>query len=137
MTAHAEVRPMPPEGVELVRRSFEAFNGRDLNELVKLYHQDCIWDMSKFAGWPECAVYRGHEGLRTILAEWEAAWEDVHFEPGRWHLYSSVGLGLIAECVGRRAGSGKDRAMEAYWNVALDQGPRLGEKFRGRFPGRS
>ena len=46
--------------------------------------------------------------------------EDVHFQPGRWHLYSSVGLGLIAECVGRVAGRGEVRAMEAYWKLALD-----------------
>jgi CubicO group peptidase (beta-lactamase class C family) len=46
--------------------------------------------------------------------------EDVQFEPGRWHLYSSVGLGLIAECVGRRAPGGHGRAMEVYWKFALD-----------------
>lgn len=45
--------------------------------------------------------------------------EDVHFSPGRWHLYSSVGLGLVAECVGRSAGDRKGRAMEAYWSFAL------------------
>src|SRR5438094_326910 len=45
--------------------------------------------------------------------------EDVHFQPGRWHLYSSVGLGLIAECVGRSAGGAKGRAMDAYWTFAL------------------
>jgi CubicO group peptidase (beta-lactamase class C family) len=27
--------------------------------------------------------------------------EDVHFPPGQWHLYSSVGIGLAAEIVGR------------------------------------
>jgi len=46
--------------------------------------------------------------------------EDLHFQPGRWHLYSSVGLGLIAECIGRRAGGGQGRAIEAYWNLTLD-----------------
>lgn len=39
--------------------------------------------------------------------------EQVHFEPGRWHLYSSVGLGLVAECVGRKLSKG-DRSMAAY-----------------------
>lgn len=27
--------------------------------------------------------------------------EDVHFPPGQWHLYSSVGIGLAAEAMGR------------------------------------
>ncbi len=46
--------------------------------------------------------------------------EDVHFQPGRWHLYSSVGLGLIAECIGRKVRDGDGRAMEAYWKFTLD-----------------
>ncbi|HET7465080.1 MAG TPA: serine hydrolase domain-containing protein, partial [Candidatus Dormibacteraeota bacterium] len=44
--------------------------------------------------------------------------EEVHFEPGRWHLYSSVGLGLVAECIGRRLSRG-DRSMEAYERFTL------------------
>jgi CubicO group peptidase (beta-lactamase class C family) len=46
--------------------------------------------------------------------------EDVHFQPGRSHLYSSVGLGLIAECIGRKVSERDGRAIEAYWNFALD-----------------
>ncbi len=64
------------------------------------------------------AMRKSHAPVDDFIASFME--EDVHFEPGRWHLYSSVGLGLIAECVGRSAGSGKDRAMEAYWKVALD-----------------
>jgi CubicO group peptidase (beta-lactamase class C family) len=45
--------------------------------------------------------------------------EEVHFSPGTWHLYSSVGLGLIAECVGRTVSPGAKRPMEAYWDFAL------------------
>jgi len=70
------------------------------------------------------AMRKSHAPVDDFIASFME--EDVHFEPGRWHLYSSVGLGLIAECVGRRAGSGKDRAMEAYWNVALDLLHELG-----------
>jgi ketosteroid isomerase-like protein len=112
MTAHPEVRPMQPEGVELVRRSCEAFNDRDLDELVKLYHQGCIWDMSKFAGWPENAVYRGHAGLRIILAEWEAAWEDVHFEPTDTWLVGERSL-ITCNLRGRRRVSGQE--AEIRW----------------------
>src|SRR5437899_1164932 len=46
--------------------------------------------------------------------------EDVHFQPGRCHLYSSVGLGLIAECVGRKVSDGDGRAIEAHRKLALD-----------------
>jgi len=39
--------------------------------------------------------------------------EEIHFDPGRWHLYSSVGLGLVAECIGRTLTKG-ERSMAAY-----------------------
>jgi CubicO group peptidase (beta-lactamase class C family) len=52
--------------------------------------------------------------------------EEVYFSPGRWHLYSSVGLGLIAECVGRAARPGAARAMEGYWAFAADMLRSLG-----------
>jgi len=44
--------------------------------------------------------------------------EEVHFEPGRWHLYSSVGLGLVAECIGRKLAQGQ-RSMAAYEKFTL------------------
>lgn len=51
--------------------------------------------------------------------------EEVHFQPGRWHLYSSVGLGLIAECVGRAVKHG-GRSMDAYEGFTLDLLRELG-----------
>jgi CubicO group peptidase (beta-lactamase class C family) len=51
--------------------------------------------------------------------------EDVHFEPGRWHLYSSVGFGLAAEMSGRAliasgAASGINRPLLAHESHALE-----------------
>jgi ketosteroid isomerase-like protein len=103
---------MPPGGVEVVRRFCEAFTGGDLDELVKLYHPDCIWDMSKFADWPENAVYRGHEGLRMMLAEWDVAWEDVLFEPTDTWLVGERSL-IICNLRGRRRVSSQE--AEIRW----------------------
>jgi len=44
--------------------------------------------------------------------------EDLHFAPGRWHLYSSVGFGLAAEAVGR-ARQTQARALAAYETFTL------------------
>jgi CubicO group peptidase (beta-lactamase class C family) len=46
--------------------------------------------------------------------------EDLHFQPGRWHLYSSVGLGLVAECVGRAVRTEGEASMKAYERFTLD-----------------
>ncbi len=57
--------------------------------------------------------------------------EDVHFQPGRWHLYSSVGYGLAAEMSGRAliaagAAPGVTRSLQAHESFTLDLLRRLG-----------
>lgn len=56
--------------------------------------------------------------------------EEVHFAPGQWHLYSSVGYGLAAEAVGRAliaaASSLATRPLEAYERFTLDLLTELG-----------
>lgn len=51
--------------------------------------------------------------------------EEVHFPPGRWHLYSSVGYGLAAEMAGRAliaagAAPGVTRPLQAHESFTLD-----------------
>jgi len=51
--------------------------------------------------------------------------EDVHFPPGQWHLYSSVGFGLAAEAAGRAlisagAAPGAVRSLQACEAFTLD-----------------
>ncbi len=71
---------MPRAERELLERACQAFNRWELDELVELYHPDCIWEMSKFAGPHDNGVYRGHEGLRRICEEWHRVWEHVQLE---------------------------------------------------------
>jgi CubicO group peptidase (beta-lactamase class C family) len=51
--------------------------------------------------------------------------EEVHFPPGKWHLYSSVGCGLAAEMAGRAliaagATPGVTRSLQAHESFTLD-----------------
>jgi len=57
--------------------------------------------------------------------------EDLHFQPGRWHLYSSVGYGLAAEMAGRAliasgAAPGITRSLQAHESFTLDLLEKLG-----------
>jgi ketosteroid isomerase-like protein len=76
-----QAEPMAPETAELIRRSYDAFNRRDLDALLALYHPACVWDMTHFEGWPDTPVYQGHEGLRRLFKEWHDAWDEVRTEP--------------------------------------------------------
>ena len=41
----------------------------------EVYDPDIVWDMSHYAGWTEQPVYRGHEGVRTMMRGWIATFE--------------------------------------------------------------
>jgi ketosteroid isomerase-like protein len=75
-------RPRPATEAEtrLIRSSYAAFNRRDLDTLLELYHPECSWDLSRVTGWPDRGVYRGHEGLRAMFEDWFEAWEEFAAE---------------------------------------------------------
>jgi len=61
--------------LEHCRTSYDAFNRRDLEQLLRLYHDECEWHMSNYDGWPEDRVYRGHEGMAQFFNTWLEPWE--------------------------------------------------------------
>ena len=69
------------------------------------------------------ALRQRHAPIDDFIASFVG--EDLHFQPGRWHLYSSVGLGLVAECIGRVVKNG-GRSMEGYERFTLDLLHELG-----------
>jgi ketosteroid isomerase-like protein len=69
--------------VDVVGRSFEAFNARDVNELVSLSTPDCEW--LPFRAQLEGIVYRGHEGVRRFVSDIEDDWEVYQVDPLEFH----------------------------------------------------
>jgi ketosteroid isomerase-like protein len=65
---------MSQENVELVRREYERFITGELAE--DLITPEFVWDMSKFAGWPEQQTYNGFEGMNSFLTNWTSSWDD-------------------------------------------------------------
>jgi ketosteroid isomerase-like protein len=81
---------MSQENVEIVRRSIEAWNRRDLTTMSALWRSDGEVDWSRARG-PFKGIYRGRE----IVAFWDAFWstfEDVQFEP---HGFTDAGSEVV------------------------------------------
>jgi ketosteroid isomerase-like protein len=70
---------MSLDNVEIVRRSTEAYNRRDLDGIVEHWAPDAVLDWSNSRG-PEAGVYRGHDEIRAFTQEFQAAWDDVRLE---------------------------------------------------------
>jgi ketosteroid isomerase-like protein len=75
---------MSAEDVATVKRNWEAWTRGDLHAMFGGFGPEVEWDTTNFEGWPDEPVYRGHEGIRRFLTEWEASWES--FEAGAQEL---------------------------------------------------
>jgi ketosteroid isomerase-like protein len=75
---------MSRENIEVVRRSFEAFNARDVDQLVGLSDPDCEW-LPFRAQLTGIGVYRGHEGVRRFVGDMEEDWEAFGIDPLEFH----------------------------------------------------
>jgi ketosteroid isomerase-like protein len=62
--------------VEAVYRAERAFNEGDVEALVSLLHPDIEWETG-LLGTP---TYRGHDGVRRMFRDVQAAWADLHME---------------------------------------------------------
>src|SRR4051812_45671265 len=60
---------MPQENVEVVQRSIEAFNRRDLRTWLATFRADAEIDWSRARG-PQKGVYRGHRGYEAFWDVW-------------------------------------------------------------------
>jgi ketosteroid isomerase-like protein len=69
---------MSAENVETVRRLVEAFNDRDLDALLAAIDPDA--ELQTLRAELEGRSYRGHEGMRRLLADFDQDWEYVRVE---------------------------------------------------------
>ncbi len=71
---------MSRENMELVRRSWEAFNRQDLDAWFADIDPDvCVYPRPDEPGVKQ--VYRGHDGLMAYLANWLSQWDRYEAEP--------------------------------------------------------
>ncbi|HEY7151311.1 MAG TPA: nuclear transport factor 2 family protein [Solirubrobacterales bacterium] len=69
---------MSAENVETVRRLVEAIDDRDLDALLAELHPDA--ELQTMRAQLEGTAYRGHEGTRQMLADFERDWEYVRID---------------------------------------------------------
>ncbi|MDQ3728650.1 MAG: nuclear transport factor 2 family protein [Actinomycetota bacterium] len=75
---------MSQENVEIVRRVYDAVSRGDHATVLAAYHPEVEWDFSRspFRRVMDRRIYRGPEGMRSLIRERYEAWEtaDDHLE---------------------------------------------------------
>jgi ketosteroid isomerase-like protein len=93
---------------EIVRAVFDAFSRRDAAALIELCDPEIVFTppTQRLAGRDE--PYRGHEGLRTYLADVSRVWQELRSEPDEY-----VELDDRVLCTGRVYAWGVGRVIDA------------------------
>ena len=69
---------MSEENVEIVRRSFQAWNSRDPVEIARFYKEDMKWQSAMADVFGE--TIGGHEAIKQEMARWDKEWSATRFE---------------------------------------------------------
>jgi ketosteroid isomerase-like protein len=102
---------------DIVRGIFDAFSRRDADALLALADPEVVFipPTGRLAGRDE--PYRGHEGLRTYLADVARVWQELRSEPDE---YIELDDGRVL-CTGRVYAWGVGRVIDApagwVWRV--------------------
>lgn len=70
---------MSQGNVEIVRRSTDAYNRRDIDGILENWAHDAVLDWSNSRGF-ETGVYRGQGEIRAFTERFLAAWDEVRIE---------------------------------------------------------
>jgi ketosteroid isomerase-like protein len=70
---------MSGENVEVVRRSTDAYNRRDVDGMLENWAPDAVLDWSNARSF-DAGVYRGHGEIRAFTEGFFASWDEVRIE---------------------------------------------------------
>jgi ketosteroid isomerase-like protein len=105
---------------EIVARLFEAFNRRDLPDILRLVHPEVVFQPMTAAVTQAGEPYLGHKGIRRYARDIEMHWEELTVHPKQIRAAGQavVALGLVS---GRGAG-GSFSDAPTTWVVKFRDG---------------
>jgi ketosteroid isomerase-like protein len=96
---------MSQENISVIRRSIDAFNSGDVEEMIALADPELEWRPAFGAATDGGTAYRGHDGFREYWRGTQEIWDHFHFEPEQF-LAEGDGTVVIGRGSGRAKGSG-------------------------------
>jgi ketosteroid isomerase-like protein len=93
---------MSQENVETVRQIYKAWAAGGIEAALAYFAPNVV--LYSFSEWPGPSEYRGHDGIRAVIAEWTENFDDFDIEVHEVRDLGERAL-LLAETVGRIKGS--------------------------------
>ncbi len=107
---------MSTENVQIIRRLVEAFNDRDIDSVVQDMQPDV--ELHPLRAQLEGKAYRGHDGVREMLADFDQDWESIQVDAEEFRDADDevVVLGRL-RARGRASGIDLDVPMGFVWTL--------------------
>ena len=107
---------MSAENVQIIRRLVEAFNDRDLDAMAQVMEPGA--ELYPLRAQLEGKVYRGYDGLREMLADFDQDWDFVRMDAEEFREAGDqvVVLGRL-RARGRTSGVDLDVPMGFVWRL--------------------
>jgi ketosteroid isomerase-like protein len=104
------------QNVQIIRQMVEAFNERDFEGMAQNMEPDA--ELYPLRAQLEGKIYRGHDGLREMLADFDQDWEFVHMDAEEFCDAGDqvVLLGRL-QARGRASGVDLDVPMGFVWKL--------------------
>jgi ketosteroid isomerase-like protein len=117
---------MSEENVELVRRTIDLFNAREIEQALDGMHDDFVMDWSNSIG-PLKGIYRGRQGALKLWSSFLDAWDAVHWDPEEIIEVDDTRVVVVNHVRMRGRGSGVD--VEAtgvqLWTIEAGEPQRI------------
>jgi len=118
---------MSRENVEVVRRSTDAYNRRNVDGMLENWAQDAVLDWSNARSF-DAGIYRGHGEIQAFTEGFFASWDEVRIEL----VYGPVEIEddlLIAENVTHMRGrDGIEVQARSAWLIRMRNGEQTSLK---------
>src|SRR5512134_4105429 len=112
---------MSEENVEVVRRSFAAYQRGDLDAALADTHPEVYWDPF------EEAPMQGLDAVRAYLARWEGDWEELETTPEEF-IDAGNKVVAVVHFRGRGRGSGIEVDARSYSVYTFREGKMISVK---------
>jgi ketosteroid isomerase-like protein len=110
---------MSEDAATVVRAMTDAYNARDMDALLALFHPQVEWHTTPGFLWP--GPYRGVAALRRLFEHWWLGWDTGQAEHEELVARQDEAM-LTAHIHGRSAGSGEDVEVRLNWVFHLRGG---------------
>lgn len=113
----------PAEKLALAQRSYAAFStGPDIEALIPLYHPQCEWRVGYMGAALGTDVFRGHHGLREIVAAIDEGFESYAVEIDEAKITRENALLLRFHIRARSRGTHMELSSEAWQEIESRHG---------------